>query len=151
VRVTRFNEMAGQFAPSRQGAPRWIAYASDESGRSEIYVQSYPGDERRTLVSTAGGMRPMWSPDGRELFYVSGDDMMAVEMRPDGTFGAPRRLFDRSGFLIADRFQSYSVSSDGRRFLMIRRDEGSAPRQLNVILNWTGAAADRGAGTATDR
>ena len=51
----------------------------------------------------------MWSPDGNELFYVTGDAMMAVAMQPDGTFGAPRRLFDRSNFLINDRFQSYSV------------------------------------------
>ena len=62
VRVTRFNELAAQFSPVREGAPRRIAYASDESGRSEIYVQSYPGDERRILVSTGGGVRPMWSP-----------------------------------------------------------------------------------------
>ena len=55
-----------------------MAYASDESGRSEIYVQSYPGDERRVPVSTGGGVRPVWSPDGKELFYVAADAMMAV-------------------------------------------------------------------------
>ena len=136
-RVTRFNELAAQFSPGREGALRWIAYASDESGKSEIYAQSYPGGERRILVSTDGGVRPMWSPDGRELFYVSGDHMMAVA-QSNGTFGAPRRLFDSSGFLINDRFQSYSISPDGKRFLMIHRDPGSAPRQLNVILNWSG-------------
>ena len=141
LRVTRFNEYAAQFSPGREGAPRWIAYASDESGRSEIYVQSYPGDEHRVPVSTGGGVRPMWSPDGKELFYVTGDAMMAVAMQPNGTFGAPRRLFDRSSFLINDRFQSYSVSPDGKRFLMIQRDPGSAPRQLNVILNWSADAA----------
>jgi hypothetical protein len=133
--VTRFNELAAQFSPG-PGAPRWIAYASDESGRSEIYAQSYPGEDRRVPVSTEGGIRPMWSPDGKELSYVSGDTMMAVAVRPDGTLGAPRKLFDRSDFLINDRFQSYSVSPDGKRFLMIRRDPDSAPRQLNVILNW---------------
>jgi eukaryotic-like serine/threonine-protein kinase len=136
-RVTRWNEMAARFSPAPEGTkPRWIAYASDESGRSEIYVQSYPAGERRVPVSTGGGVRPMWSPDGRELFYVAGDAMMAVAMQPDGTFGAPRRLFDRSGFLVNDRFQSYSVSPDGRRFLMIKLDADSAPRRLDVILNW---------------
>ena len=62
--------------------------------------------------------------------------MMAVAMQPNGTFGAPRKLFDRSNFLINDRFQSYSVSPDGKRFLMIQREPDSAPRRLNVILNW---------------
>ena len=134
VRVTGFNEYAAQFSPD--GA-RWVAYASDESGRSEIYVQSYPGGEHRIPVSTGGGMRPMWSPDGRELFFVTGNAVVSVAMQPNGTFGAPRALTDRSNFLINDRFQSFSVSPDGKRILMIQRDEGAAPRQLNVILNWS--------------
>jgi Tol biopolymer transport system component len=136
VRVTRWNEIAARFAPAREGAPRWIAYASDESGRSEIYVQSYPAGDRRVQASTAGGIRPLWSPDGKELYYVAGDALMAVAMQPNGTFGAPRRLFDRSGFLVNDRFQSYGVSPDGRRFLMIKLGPDAAPRQLNVILDW---------------
>ena len=136
-RVTRFNEIAARFSPAREGTkPRWIAYASDESGRSEIYVQSYPSGENRVPVSTGGGVRPMWSPDGKELYYVAGDAMMAVAMQANGAFGAPRRLFDRSSFHVDDRFQSYSVSPDGRRFLMIKLGADSAPRQLNVILNW---------------
>jgi Tol biopolymer transport system component len=90
-------------------------------------------------VSNAGGSQPRWSPDGKELFYVTGESVVAVAFRPDGTFGAPRRLFGRSDFLLTDyRFQTYQASPDGRRFLMIRRDEGSVPRQLNVILNWSG-------------
>jgi hypothetical protein len=73
------------------------------------------------------------------LIYVTGEALVAVAFRPDGSLGAPRRLFDRSSFLLNDyRFQAYSVSPDGKRFLMIRRDPGSAPRQLNVILNWSG-------------
>jgi serine/threonine protein kinase len=141
VRVTQFNELAPQFSPSREGPPRWIAYTSDESGRTEIYVQSYPADERRFPISTGGGTRPMWSPDGNELFYVSGDDMMVVVMQPNGTLGTPRKLFDRSNFLINDRFQSYSISPESKRFLMIQRDPGSVPNQLNVILNWFDATA----------
>jgi hypothetical protein len=66
---------------------------------------------------------------------VAGDAVMAVPMQPNGAFGAPRRLFDRSSFLVSDRFQSYGVSPDGLRFLMIKLGENSAPRQLNVILN----------------
>jgi serine/threonine-protein kinase len=136
VRVTGFNEYAAQFSPDAADGSRWIAYASDESGRTEIYVQSYPGGEHRVPVSTGGGVRPMWSADGKELFFVTGDAVVSVAAQPNGTFGAPRTLTDRSSFLINDRFQSYSVSPHGKQILMIRRDPGSAPRQLNVILNW---------------
>ncbi len=130
VRVTPFNETNGQF--SRDS----LAYSSDESGRNEIYVQSYPGGTDRIPVSTQGGILPWWSSDGKELFYVTGDAVVAVARQADGTFGAARRLFDRSNFLLNHRFHNYAASTDGRRFLMIRRDPGSIPRQLNVILNW---------------
>ena len=99
-------------------------------------MKSYPGGEQRIPVSTGGGARPMWSPDGKDLFFVTGDAFVSVAIQPNGTFGAPRKLTDRSNFLINDRFQSFSVSPDGKRILMIQRDPGSAPRQLNVILNW---------------
>ena len=80
---------------------------------------------------------PKWSRDGRELFYITGDALAAVAIRPDGSFGAPRRLFDRTNFFFDTReFGSYDTSPDGKRFLMIQRDPGSVPRQLNVILNW---------------
>jgi Tol biopolymer transport system component len=139
LRVTQFNETDGQFSPGASGpggGPHWLAYSSDESGRSEIYVQSYPGGTNRIAVSNGGGSAPRWSHDGKELFYVTGDAVVAVGIRPDGSFGTPRRLFDRSNYLIG-RYSSYDVSPDGKRFLMIQRDPGSVPRQLNVILNWT--------------
>jgi eukaryotic-like serine/threonine-protein kinase len=139
LRATPFNEWSGQFSPGSGGGPRWVAYVSDESGRNEIYVQSYPGGANRIPVSTGGGVLPRWSRHGKELFYVTGDAVVAVAMRPDGSFGTPRRLFDRSTFLVNPRFHSFSVSPDGKRFLMIRRDPGSVPRQLNVILNWSDA------------
>jgi eukaryotic-like serine/threonine-protein kinase len=141
LRVTPFNEGQGRFSPSASSgsgsAPRWVAYTSDESGRNEVYVQSYPSGTNRTAVSNGGGSQPRWSRDGKELFYITGDAVVAVAVRPDGSFGAPRRLFDRSNFLLNFRYQSYSVSPDGKRFLMMRRDPGSVPRQLNVILNWS--------------
>jgi eukaryotic-like serine/threonine-protein kinase len=116
-------------------APRLVAYTSDESGRNEIYVQSYPSGANRIAVSSGGGSTPKWSGDGKELFYVTGDAVVAVAMRPDGSFGAPHKLFDRSDYYLK---WGYDVSPDGKHFLMIRRDEGSVPRQLNVILNWSG-------------
>lgn len=130
LRVTPANETEGRFSPDGSR----VAYASDESGRYEVYVQSYPVATNRVLVSPSGGFEPRWSRDGRELFYVTGDAIVGVEMRPDGSVSAPRRLVDRANYFI--KFESYDVSPDGKRFLMIRRDEGSVPRQLNVILNW---------------
>jgi eukaryotic-like serine/threonine-protein kinase len=141
LRVTAFNETNGQFSPDppsgATGGSRWVAYSSDESGRSEIYVQRYPGGANKLAVSNGGGILPRWSRDGKELFYITGDAVVAVAVRPDGSFGAPRRLFDRSNFLLNFRYRSYDVSPDGKRFLMIQRDPGSVPRQLNVILNWS--------------
>jgi Tol biopolymer transport system component len=135
LRVTPAVEDDGQFSPGPAGAPRWVAYTSDESGREEIYVQAYPSGANRTAVSTGGGILARWSRDGKELFFVGGDAMMAVAMHSDGTFGAPRRLFDRSNYYFF--FPSYDISPDGKRFLMIQRDPDSVPRQLNVILNWS--------------
>jgi len=138
LRITPFNETEGQFSPGPEGRPRWIAYSSDESGRSEIYVQSYPSGTNRTAISSGGGMVPTWSGDGKQLFYITGDAVVAAEVRPDGTFGPPHKLFDRANFLFHTLFHSYDVSPDGKRFLLIQRDPGSVPRQLNVILNWSG-------------
>jgi Tol biopolymer transport system component len=134
LRVTPFNEQEGQFSPGPTSGPRWVAYTSDESGRNEVYVQSYPGGTNRIAVSDGGGATPRWSADGKELFYVTGDAVVAVAVRSDGTFGAPHKLFDRSNYYLK---YGYDVSHDGKRFLMIRRDEGSVPHQLNVILNWS--------------
>ena len=136
-RVTPFNEGVAEVSPGPEGELRWVAYTSSESGRKEIYVQSYPSGANRIPVSTGGGSLPKWSRDGRELFYITGDALAAVAIRPDGSFGAPRRLFDRTNFFFDTReFGSYDTSPDGKRFLMIQRDPGSVPRQLNVILNW---------------
>ena len=65
LRVTPFNERDAEISPGSEGEPRWIAYTSDESGRSEIYVQSYPSGAKRMPVSTGGGFLPRWSRDGR--------------------------------------------------------------------------------------
>jgi Tol biopolymer transport system component len=150
VRVTAFDEMAAQFAPGPVSGSRWVAYASNESGRSEIYVQSFPGGQNRIPVSSGGGIMPMWSPDGKELIYVTGEAVVAVTMGPNGVFGAPHTLTDRSSFLFNDRFHCYGVSPDGKRLLMIQRDPGSVPRQLNVILDWSAATGRPAPGVRRD-
>ncbi len=132
--VTRINERA----PKISSDGRWRAYLSNESGLDEIYVESYPERGRKWTISTAGGTEPLWSKDGTELFYRQGDQVMVVDVGLGDNFSAskPRPLF-------AGRFEvgvignpDYDVTSDGQKFLMVRRDEGSAPVELHVILNW---------------
>jgi Tol biopolymer transport system component len=133
---TPFNEGAPRFSPDG----RWLAYVSDESGRFEIYVQPYPGPGGKWQVSTEGGMEPAWNPNGRELFYRSGDKMMAVEIttQPSFSAGKPRVLFERPYQPTPGTFPNYDVSPDGQRFLMLKPSEQgqAAPTQINVVLNW---------------
>ena len=133
---TPFSESAPQFSPDG----RWLTYVSDESGRSEIYVQPYPGPGGKWQISTEGGTEPVWNRNGRELFYRSGDKMMAVEVtgQPGFAAGKPRLLFEGKYLPTPLTFPNYDVSPDGQRFLMLKPIEQSqaAPTQINVVLNW---------------
>ena len=123
--------------------PEWLAYVSDESGRDEVYVRPYPirpGEEY--TISTSGGQGPVWSRDGRELFYQDGEQMMAVAVETGETFrpSEPEPLF-------AERYElplpnsaaaNYDVAEDGR-FLMMKgasTDDGQASAQLVLVQNW---------------
>jgi eukaryotic-like serine/threonine-protein kinase len=133
---TPFTEGAPQFSPDG----RWLAYVSDESGRFEIYVQPYPGPGGKWQISTEGGTEPVWNPKGRELFYRSGDKMMAVDIatQPGFAAGKPRMLFEGQYVPTPATLHNYDVSPDGQRFLMLKPSEQaqSAPTQINVVLNW---------------
>jgi eukaryotic-like serine/threonine-protein kinase len=132
---TPFNESAPRFSPDG----RWLAYISDESGRFEIYVQSYPGPGGKWQISTEGGTEPAWNRNGRELFYRSGDKMMSVDIvtQPSFTSGKPRMLFEGPYTPAAGTTPNYDVSPDGQRFLMVKANEQeAAPTQINVVLNW---------------
>jgi hypothetical protein len=132
--------------PARLDAPHfspdshWLAYLSDESGRQEAYVQPYPGPGGKWQISTEGGTEPVWNRNGRELFYRSGDKMMAADISPQPSFaaGKPRQLFAGDYVLSYAGGPFYDVSPDGQRFLMLKPvDPGGAPTQINVVLNWT--------------
>src|SRR5712692_774487 len=133
---TPFDETLPRFSPDGH----WLAYISDESGRYEIYVQPYPGPGGKWQISTEGGTAPVWNPNGRELFYRSGDKMMAVDIatQPGFAAGTPRMLFEGPYEPAPVPIDNYDVSPDGQRFLMIKPSEQAqaAPTQINVVLNW---------------
>jgi Tol biopolymer transport system component/tRNA A-37 threonylcarbamoyl transferase component Bud32 len=116
---------------------KWVAYVSNESGRAEVYVDSYPSLVAKIVVSTGGGHRPRWSRDGRELFYRQGDALMAVSVDTGASFraGKPQRLF-AGPYRGESQEAAFDVSPDSRRFLMIRSDDAATLRQINAVLNW---------------
>ena len=134
---------AADGAPQLSPDGRWMAYASEESGRREIYVQAYPGPGGRWQISSDGGNEPIWSASGHDLFYRSGDRMMDVDISTEREFLAskPQQLFEGSYVPTAGGYAraNYDVSPDGQRFLMLKReDQKSAPlTQINVVLNWS--------------
>ena len=141
---SRFAETQGQFSPGPTDGPRWVAYTSNESGRPEIWVQSFPVGAGKTKVSSGGGVQPRWSHDGKELFYISPErDLMAVKVKTSPKFeaGVPEKLFTTSMQMGggATYVFRYAPSADGKRFLVasaVANEPGSV-RTITVVLNWT--------------
>ncbi len=113
---------------------RWLAYVSDVTGEPEIWVRPYPGTGAPVRISANGGLEPVWAPEGKELFYLEGDRMMAaaVESGQEFRLQPPKVLFDTS-YYHGNR-PSYDVAPDGR-FLMIKPSEGQQTA-IHVVLNW---------------
>jgi Tol biopolymer transport system component len=132
--ATPFVEGAPMFAPDGHA----IAYVSSETGRNEIYLRPFPGPGEKLTVSSAGGNEPLWSRNGRELFYRVGDALMAVDVTtsPRLTIGTSSRLFEKHYERSISLYANYSTI-DGERFVMIKRiDQGDAPARINVTVNW---------------
>ena len=130
-----FNAYASRLSPEGH----WIAYASDESGRSEIYVQAFPGLGGKWQISTDGGGHAVWARDGRELFYRNGDKMMVVEVttQPNFAHGSPKALFEGQFFTAEAGNTTYDVAPDGQHFLMIQPGEPEqGVTQINVVQDW---------------
>jgi eukaryotic-like serine/threonine-protein kinase len=118
---------------------KWLAYGSNESGTWQIYVDSFPAVDQKRQVSTSGGAQPLWSQDGKELYYLSLDGkMIAVDIRVGAGIetGAPHVLFD-TGLSVGPNLDQYAVSPDGNRFLLLLPAEESATTPITVVINWT--------------
>lgn len=126
----------------REGRPtlspdgRWLAYNSNETGRVEVYVSSFPQQGQKWRISTGGGAAPVWSRDGHELYYYSGDHkIMAVDIKsgPPFQYDVPKPLFEVEMPAVNTRFD---VGKDGRFLVPVQAEPGGvAP--MNVVLNWT--------------
>ncbi len=119
-------EMFGRFSPDG----RWIAYTSDESGRREVYIRSFPDAVSRIQVSAAGGSRPVWSPDGSRLYYMEERRLMSATLGRAPTIRVASRAV-----LFEGRYETdFDVSPDGTRFLMIESETSGL--NLVVIPDW---------------
>jgi eukaryotic-like serine/threonine-protein kinase len=128
-----FNESMGRFSPDT----RWVAFQSDESGRYEIYIDTFPEPREKVRISVGGGVLPQWGGDGREMLYISPDSLlMSVSLKPRaGSLvpSAPHALFP---LLVMDTDVSpYEVAHDGQRFLVLEAAE-HVTQPLTVIVNW---------------
>lgn len=131
---TQFNEWGPMFSPNG----KWIAYTSDESGRYEVYIQSYPGPGGKQQISTKGGEEPVWSPDGTELYYRNGQKWMRVKVfeSNDALNLDKPQLFFEGPFMNVQGF-SYDIAPDNKRFLMLIPEQDKTPvTELKVVLNW---------------
>jgi eukaryotic-like serine/threonine-protein kinase len=137
---TQFRTQQGQFSPNG----RWVAYLSLESGKKEVYVQGFtldPSQPRgKWQISVDGGEMPRWRRDGKELFFQSGDNHFAVDVKTDGpTFqaGIPRPLFSVPAMnTVTVGGSRFVVTRDGQRFLVLAAVERAGNQPLEVLVNW---------------
>src|SRR5207249_12025640 len=128
-------ELHGNFSPDGH----LVAYTSNESGKFEVYVETFPRSERRWPISTNGGYEPRWRRDGREIYYLSEDrKLMAVSVGPGPKFDVPKPLFQTGVPPGVNALRTnYVPSGDGRRFLINTQTAEPAPNPITVVLNWT--------------
>ena len=134
---SRFNETTAKFSPDG----RYVAYSADESGEYEVYIRRFPDAGGLRRVSANGGSQPRWRADGKELFYVEGDRLMAVPVStsPELTVGTPKLLFSSPGLLLnGDRVLNYDVTPDGQRFVVWEpiEAEEEVQQSIRVVQNW---------------
>jgi hypothetical protein len=126
----------GRFSPDSG----FIAYSSDESGRSQVVVRTFPDTGGRWQVSVDGGFEPRWRADGRELFFIGPDRrLMAAPVRTGSTFehATPIPLFTTRVPDLGNPFRTnYTVTRDGQRFLIKTVADNATPTSITVVTNW---------------
>ena len=138
----------GEYVPRLSPDGRYVAYLSDETGQMEVYVQPFPEGGRKVTVSSNGGMKVRWSRDGKELFYVEGQTLVAVSVSSGSSFsvGSATRLFEHPGLIGGTEYPSYDVSPDGQRFILAEwvGAGGESPEpSIRVVQNWFAEFRDR--------
>jgi Tol biopolymer transport system component len=141
--TTPRDERAAMFSPDG----RWVVYAEKEAGREEeVYIQPFPQPGGRVVISRGGGVEPVWSPTGREIFYrsVDGRRMLAVDVQTDPTVsvGRERVLFEAPYWLGNSYWSNYDVWPDGNEFLMVTAGDAGPPG-VHVVTNWIGEVRRR--------
>lgn len=132
LRNSEFNEWHPRVSPDG----KWLAYMSNESKRNEVYVVGFPALNGRWQVSVNGGALPVWSRDGRELYFIGPDrKLMAVPVKSGDQFqpGIPQPLFD---VRLGQTNPSYDVSADGRFLIATPIEQQAVTTPLRVVLNW---------------
>ena len=135
IRATRATESNVSFSPDG----RWVAYQSNETGRFEVYAEPFPGPGERVQLSSDGGTDPLWARSG-EILYLRDDELrlVATRLTAPAAFDAPLPLFRFPIVPGADHdAQAYDVTADGKRILAITIPEGSRPRRVEVVTDWT--------------
>jgi hypothetical protein len=115
---------------------RWVAYTANDSGRWEVFVEPYPGPGTKIQISADSGCQPTWSWNSKELFYRSGNKMIAATFETEPVFKVTgfEELFEGQ-YLCNVIYRNYDVAPDGR-LLMIQESKESTPLGINVVLNW---------------
>ncbi|MGH9662182.1 MAG: TolB family protein, partial [Bryobacteraceae bacterium] len=132
--VTPANEMHPTISPDG----KWVAYTSDETGRLEVYLQSFPSPGHRRQVSTGGGLEPRWRADGSELFYLAADRRLMAVPVTAGQPGTSVALFATAAPKSPSAYRrNYDVAPDGKKFLVNSLIPNQAPPAITVVLNWT--------------
>ena len=134
LQTVAFDQAGGQFSPDG----RFVAYMSNESGRTEVYVRPFPLSDDKWPISSGGGQLPLWRADGKELFYVTEGRLMSAGIRASGKFEStvPEELF-RTNIKNQGDGLCYAAAADGQRFLVNTFVEGDNPAPMIVVLNWT--------------
>ena len=124
---------------------RRLAYVSDESGRTEVWVRSFPGAGPAMQVSIEGGSEPVWSPDGKELFFRRGTSFFAVDFEDNAGLcsGSPREMFQGRYDLSPTGHQHFDIDPEGRRFAAIALGQTADPDALHLVLDWGVGARPR--------